>query len=220
MPNLPVDQRRARIVQAAVRVLAEEGLGRATTRRIAAEAGMPLGALHYCFASKDDLLAAVLEAVVEEISGIATAAVDPARGLDAAIEASALAFWGHVEATPGLQTMQYELTLHALRSPESAWLAAWQYDRYVDVAAGVYRAAARAAGERPAVPYADIASFAVAGLDGLIIQHLAHRDAARSRAAVARLVRATRALADPRPTATPARRRAVTRRRTLDAASR
>ncbi len=50
-------QRRAEIIDAAVRVIAAAGLAGLSMRSVAAEAGMPLGALSYYFTGKADLVA-------------------------------------------------------------------------------------------------------------------------------------------------------------------
>ncbi|MEU2007181.1 TetR/AcrR family transcriptional regulator [Rhodococcus sp. NPDC019627] len=63
MPRIPAAERRAELVAAAVRVIAAEGVDGATTRRIAEEANAPLATLHYCFATKEVLFAAVFEHV-------------------------------------------------------------------------------------------------------------------------------------------------------------
>src|SRR5215468_9259384 len=52
---------REQIIQAAYRVLAEQGYDAATIKAIAREAGVAPGLLHYYFASKDELLIAVLK---------------------------------------------------------------------------------------------------------------------------------------------------------------
>jgi Tetracyclin repressor-like, C-terminal domain len=106
-----------------------------------------------------------------------------------------------VEEDAGLQTMQYELTLTALRGERSAALARRQYEQYVRVAEEVIDRACEASGERPRVPVSELARFLVAGLDGLIMQHLTDPDTARSRAGVDRVAAAACALAvgDVRP---------------------
>jgi AcrR family transcriptional regulator len=50
------DKRRAEIVEAAGRLIARHGLGAATVRKIAAEAGYSSGVIDHYFADKDDLL--------------------------------------------------------------------------------------------------------------------------------------------------------------------
>jgi AcrR family transcriptional regulator len=62
-----VDERRAELVDATLGILASEGLGAATTRRITEEAGLALGAFHYAFRSKDELLRAVIERLMAQI---------------------------------------------------------------------------------------------------------------------------------------------------------
>ncbi|MFH9069433.1 TetR/AcrR family transcriptional regulator [Streptomyces alboflavus] len=58
-------QRIAEIVAATERVIAERGIEGLTHRAVAAEAGVPLGATTYHFATKDDLIAAALRRSVD-----------------------------------------------------------------------------------------------------------------------------------------------------------
>ncbi|MEM7321643.1 MAG: TetR/AcrR family transcriptional regulator [Actinomycetota bacterium] len=55
------EERRAEIVAAAARLIAEEGPEAMTMRKIATEAGCTIGRLNHWFDSKDDLVEAVLE---------------------------------------------------------------------------------------------------------------------------------------------------------------
>jgi AcrR family transcriptional regulator len=195
---LPAPERRERILEATIELISREGLAAASTRAVAAEAGVSVSTLHYAFGSKEALMDAVLGAIVAQIGEVAGAAAQTDHGLAAAIEAAVLAFWELVEDTPGLQTMQYELTLSALRSGAGE-LARAQYDEYVAVAVEIFSRAAGASGERPAVPVRDLARFVVAGLDGLILQHLSDPDVRRSRRQVRLLVRAAVGLAGLEP---------------------
>ena len=65
MAHVPATVRRAQIITAATAVIAREGVADATTRRIAGEAKLSLATLHYVFATKDDILAAVLESFID-----------------------------------------------------------------------------------------------------------------------------------------------------------
>jgi AcrR family transcriptional regulator len=60
------DGRRAELVEAAGRVVARDGIAAATTRRIAEEAGLPQGLVHYWFASKDELLEEVIMTLLRQ----------------------------------------------------------------------------------------------------------------------------------------------------------
>ncbi|WP_063065694.1 TetR/AcrR family transcriptional regulator [Nocardia violaceofusca] len=66
MARIPAAERRTDLVNAAIQVIATHGVDGATTRRIAEQAGAPLATLHYCFASKELLFAAVFERVAAE----------------------------------------------------------------------------------------------------------------------------------------------------------
>ncbi|MGO7947052.1 TetR family transcriptional regulator, partial [Rhizobium ruizarguesonis] len=52
MPKKLNDVQIENLIEAAGRVIREEGVAAATTRRIAADEGVPLGTLHYYFESK------------------------------------------------------------------------------------------------------------------------------------------------------------------------
>lgn len=55
------------IVEAAARVLAQEGYEAATTRRVAERAGVSVGSLYQYFPSRDALVSAVLERHIDEL---------------------------------------------------------------------------------------------------------------------------------------------------------
>lgn len=73
MARIRAAERRADLVAAAVRVIAEHGVDGATTRRIAEEANAPLAMLHYCFATKELLFAAVFEDLAGKYREVLTA---------------------------------------------------------------------------------------------------------------------------------------------------
>jgi TetR/AcrR family transcriptional regulator, fatty acid metabolism regulator protein len=60
-------ERRERIIDAIVRVVAEHGVPEATTSRIAEAAGVGPGTLYRYFGSREEMLTVALEAVYEEI---------------------------------------------------------------------------------------------------------------------------------------------------------
>ncbi|MCC3316814.1 TetR/AcrR family transcriptional regulator [Nocardia africana] len=66
MARIPAAERRNDLVNAAIQVIATHGVDGATTRRIAEQADAPLATLHYCFASKELLFAAVFERVAAQ----------------------------------------------------------------------------------------------------------------------------------------------------------
>ena len=140
-------ERRSAIVAAAMRVLAREGITEATTRKNAAEAGVTLAMNGYCFGRKDELLHAVLLEMMRRTGEIASASLPERHGFAKTLAGAVEAFWRHVEQEPELQVMQNELTLYALRRPESAWLATSQYAGYCAVVADLVQRACDATGE-------------------------------------------------------------------------
>jgi AcrR family transcriptional regulator len=192
-------ERRAEIIAAAIRVLARDGIAETTTRKIAAEAGVNQATLRYYFGSKDDLLFAVLQEMMRLTSEIVQAGTSFDHGLHDAIAESLKAFWAHIESAPELQVMQYELTLYALRHPESAWLAKQQYDGYSSVVETLLQQAFEATGKASAVPFADLARFIIGGLDGIILQFISDRDRERARRDLDHLIAAIIGLAEGTP---------------------
>ena len=66
-PRHPTEERRRQIVEAALKVIAEQGLGRFTTQAIAAEVGITDGALFRHFANKQEIVLAALDRVEERL---------------------------------------------------------------------------------------------------------------------------------------------------------
>jgi TetR/AcrR family fatty acid metabolism transcriptional regulator len=84
--------RRAQIVAATVRVIARQGLSKASFGRIAAEAGLSSpGMISYHFTDKDELLTVVCDTLLDDcaaaIDAAVTAAAGPAEGLAAYLAA-------------------------------------------------------------------------------------------------------------------------------------
>src|ERR1700754_1929840 len=108
MAYLSAEDRRATILDAAVEVIASEGLAKTTTRRIAETADAPLGALHYCFRNKDELMALVLERGATTLRE-AFEHVDPADGFEATVRASVESYWRWIRENLGLTLALMEL---------------------------------------------------------------------------------------------------------------
>ncbi|MFF9365376.1 TetR/AcrR family transcriptional regulator [Streptomyces griseoluteus] len=182
MPYVEASVRHRQLVAAARTVLARDGVGRTSLRAVATEGGVPLGTMQYVFPSKELLLRAVIEDVIEETAEVFRGAADLDGGLEHAIRRGVEDVWVRlVEGHSGLQVMQYELTHHALRTAGMESLARWQYERYTAVIADWCQQAAQRAGETCAVPFAQLARLVVSNLDGLIMQYVCDPNPARSR---------------------------------------
>jgi AcrR family transcriptional regulator len=67
---LPREKRRAQIVEAAVRVVAEHGVSGATVARIAAAAGVSEGTLYVHFTSREEMLMAALDRIFSRMADL------------------------------------------------------------------------------------------------------------------------------------------------------
>ncbi|WAB80917.1 TetR family transcriptional regulator [Microcella daejeonensis] len=155
-------RRREALLDAVVLVLEREGPGAVTHRAVAAQAGVPVSAATYYFATIDDLLIEALRRAVEE----ETALLQPDALADTADLARAL----HDYAVQRRATAvaHYELLLLATRRPALRPDAErW----YASLEAALDAGFPSTAGEHPDERAQRLASAAMA-LDGLILRML------------------------------------------------
>lgn len=195
--RISAQERREQLVEAAIRVMSREGLERATTRRIAQEAGTTQGVFHYAFRDKNELLTEVVGAITLEIENILRKSVDPSLGLTQAINDAIQGIWSYVQRDDGLQLMQYELTIFCRRTEGFEWLAEWQYARYTASTLEIFTQSLQ--GEKLQIALPELTNFIVAAVDGLIIQYEVLHDASRTEKDLMNVVSAACALAGISP---------------------
>jgi AcrR family transcriptional regulator len=194
MAHTKSETTRDKVIQGALRALAQYGVTATTTRKIALESGVPLATLHYHFESKSALLLAVLDAINDQATASLRADQRQRGDLAGCIVHTLRAAWRVIERSRDLQIVQYELTMYALRE-EAGWLAEQQYDSYLQVWRDILLATAQRTGELDAAGCAALARFIFAGLDGLVLQDLARPGKARSRKGVEALALAAQGYA-------------------------
>jgi DNA-binding transcriptional regulator YbjK len=129
--------RKAAILEAALRVIGDKGLAGLSMRAIAAEAGLPLGALGYYFKAKDDLILEAFELhtrreadrVLAAFAGVENGdhADDVAERLTAFIQ------HGLTEARTSL-VAEYEFLIESTRRPDLARVSrAWRQALQIQV---------------------------------------------------------------------------------------
>jgi AcrR family transcriptional regulator len=170
--RLPAAQRREQLVDAAIRVMTRDGVAQATTRVIVAEADVSLSVFHYCFASKQDLLEAVIDTIMEHSSARAMAMITPGAAADQAIRAAFQAYWDHVVAAPEEHLLTYELTQYALRTPGFDAIARRQYGRYVRAILSFLDQLAGSLEVEIRTPADVLARYVASLLDGLTLNYL------------------------------------------------
>ncbi|MBL1079621.1 TetR family transcriptional regulator [Nocardia sp. 2] len=164
------------LAAATERVIAAKGIEGLTHRAVAAEAGMPLGATTYHFATKDDLIAAALERAVDRFADYlaswhaAHPVLTPAELVGALTDSLLHSF----DDEHDQYVLESELYLAALRRPALRPLA----DRYTNISYDTLRHYVDA----------DTAAAAAAAMSGISLQGVA-RSTPLTRAEIVSILR-------------------------------
>jgi AcrR family transcriptional regulator len=105
------DSTRARVLDAAVACILEEGFYRASSNQIARKAGVTWGVIQYHFGTREALLLAVHERAVEELVQCLDDAVIVGDTLEARLESFADALWSYYRRPEFLAYTQVMLNL-------------------------------------------------------------------------------------------------------------
>lgn len=118
MARLDIETRRTQLIDAAIRIALRDGLDNATVRRIAAEAGVSLGTVHYCFDNKRTLLEAVVESLVGRQVDVSGFVVDKNLPPIEAIKRAFRFYWSISGAEVERQRLIYELVTYLVRQQD------------------------------------------------------------------------------------------------------
>ncbi|MET9031859.1 TetR/AcrR family transcriptional regulator [Streptomyces mirabilis] len=179
---MAASDRRAELLEAAIRVMTRDGVAKATTRAIVNEAGMTLGAFHYCFDSRAQLLERVTETLTERYVAEVRGLFAPHRDIRDSVLDSLHAFWKGFEANPGEHQISYELTQYALRNPGFENIARGQYEIFLAAFASLLELAADNAGIEWTQPVPILARYVHSVIDGLNMTWLVDRNSDHSQA--------------------------------------
>jgi len=111
-PYAKSGETRERILDAAFRVASEVGIHRTSVARIAAEAGVAVGNLHYHFGSRDELLAEVMRWVLDALLQEMLDAMPEEGDFLAREEASMRAYLAYVHRHPATIRLAEEVRLY------------------------------------------------------------------------------------------------------------
>jgi AcrR family transcriptional regulator len=162
-------ERRAAIVRATIRCLARDGYGRLTMKRVAAEAGMTPGILHYYFHDKRAILGRAAATVMADLDRRVALEARGARDAPGELRALLRACLRVATESRDFWTVFIELWGEALHDPELARLNRRTYARARRLLAGTVARGA-AAGVFRRVPPDDAAALILAVVDGLSLQ--------------------------------------------------
>jgi AcrR family transcriptional regulator len=176
-----VDERRAKLVDAAIRVMVREGVSHATTRAIVTEAGMTTGAFHYSFFSKEELVLEVMRILnARAFQAVRDGVRADTRGPEV-IDRVVTAYVDHVAGDVSQRQLSLELTLHALREPGLREAAVELYRSQLEGAEELLRLMARSGGFDWALPPAELSRHTLSLIDGVSYQWLVTQDEVMAR---------------------------------------
>ena len=183
MARMSAGDRREQLVEAAIRVMTRDGVVKATTRAIAAEAGMPLGVFHYAFRSKAELMAVVTQTIAQQSkaeidSATLSGATDDPYEL---VLAGLCAYFDHVVGHSDQHLVTYELTTTALRDTDLEDVAKQQYDYYLGENEKLLAAVAELMGFEFSEPISVVSRYVFSVMDGLALNWLAKGDEEEAR---------------------------------------
>lgn len=161
--------RRAEIVEATIRCLARDGYSRLTMKRVAAEARVSQGILHYYFTDKRAILAAAALRVTDDLDRRVAAEARGARGARGRLRALIRACLDVATRDREFWTVFIEFWGESLHDPELAALNARTYTRARRLIGRVIAAGVAEGAFRP-VSVDEAAAVTLALLDGLSLQ--------------------------------------------------
>jgi AcrR family transcriptional regulator len=191
---------RVRLLQATLEVIDEQGLERATTRRIADRAGANLQLIQYYFGSKAAMIEEARRFVVQQYQRRLDEAVSGADGLASGLRAGILFTWRMAVEQPAM--VQPDLLLQYVRSTQPATDGTSPPDlmraRSTQIhAAQLIADVAERTGERLKVPAQRLALLMSAGLGGLIMEYRITGDQEHVSAAVETFADLMESLVEP-----------------------
>jgi AcrR family transcriptional regulator len=174
--RLPVAERREQLIEAAITVAIRDGIDGTTVRAVAAEAGVAVGVVHYCFRDKDELSSAMaFEITHRKVNPVLLDMPD--RG-DVAqlIQRAIAALWASVSASRGAELLGYEITAHSLRHPEVRSVSVGQYAKHDEGGREFLLALAASAGIEWILPLELLTRIVTATVDGVVLAWLVDDD--------------------------------------------
>jgi len=184
MNRMPVAERREQLIAAAIAVASRDGIEAATVRAVAAEAGVSLGVVHYCFQDKSELMRAMAHAITTQNTPADLSELPVGAPTESVVETVVGALWSSISGARGPQLLSYELTTSSLRNEDLREVALEQYRGQWAAAETVLDEIGRVAHVEWVVPVPDLARAVVAFVDGVSLSWLVDGDDAAAQTAM------------------------------------
>lgn len=171
MPKATIIQRREIFIEAVVRVIARQGIDKATTRTIATEAGTSLASLHYCFESKEALFLAAYEHLLTTL-GELSLNVPKGIGLGPAVALVLQNMMQWYKSQEGYSQTQLEIAFWAYRQDRD-----FIQRHYTAILLKIEQALADAADKKDDCSVVnDLARVIISTIDGVVSQSLIYSE--------------------------------------------
>lgn len=190
MTRMSLAERRQKLIEAALAVIARDGVAAATTRAIAAQAQMPLASFHYAFESHQALMVEATRVVMGQSVDRADALELDGNTEQELVGQALVHHLSQVQAEPEQYLSLMELTEHAFRTPGQEQVPAqWRRSRTEHLERKLAVVADEQGIELSASPE-QLADAVVTMADGLTQSYLATRDPGPAQRAIDCWVRA------------------------------
>ncbi|MFE7561552.1 TetR/AcrR family transcriptional regulator [Kitasatospora sp. NPDC057500] len=172
MAHVPAAERRPQLIQAAIDLMAREGVAAGSTRAIAAELGVAQATVHYTFGTKKDLYRAVVEQLTAEFIGQVRASAPDEGPFGEQVRTMVYALWDSATGEHGRCALITEFSAMALRDPDlQETMRALQHEIEA-TAAALLEGLAATHGQPLALPAREISVYFLAGFNGLTDRHM------------------------------------------------
>jgi AcrR family transcriptional regulator len=171
------EQTRRRLLEAAARVFRRRGYRGASVEAIAAEAGYTVGAVYSNFEGKDDLVLALLEEQIGEITERVVAAAGEAKDAIEKLRRGALEWMAVLDDERDFYVLLIEFWTLWVRDPELRSEHAERFAALRRALGGLVEEQARRLGRSLRLSSEEVGAAVVALADGLALQRLADREA-------------------------------------------
>ncbi len=173
-----VEKDREKLLQAAVAQINKAGIEALTVDSVCAEAGLDVSVFDEHFQSRQALLLAIGQSLVQVSSAAVRVTLSRRRSLTETVRLALFALWGSVEQQAAQHQAANEVTFTSLRNPESVAVARAQYNAYHQEVQETLEAIAQIHGIAWERPVAELTNLMVSTIDGLVIGFLVSRDSA------------------------------------------
>jgi AcrR family transcriptional regulator len=162
--------RRKRLIQATLTVLAREGYERITTRRIAVEANVNIATLHYYFGTKENLMTEAVRQVRDWTIARMEEGVEDAPDTACALRSAFQIIWESIQHNFG--TLRYDMAIRGFRDNVARREVETVYDAYRAFLFRLLERHQQAGGTLAAeVTSEDIVHYILYGVDGTVLHY-------------------------------------------------